>query len=157
MSRKNLPYSWPLTLVVATILTGCDRCSSSDDPTVQSERSDAAALDASGVNEPLQITDVKVGTGAEATPGKKISVLYKGTLADGSVFDKSEDRDAPFSFVLGSGLVIAGWDEGVKGMREGGQRKLDIPPALAYGSRGFGGLIPPNARLTFEIELLKVE
>ena len=105
----------------------------------------------------LKITDVKIGKGAVAKEGKKVSVFYTGTLTNGTKFDSTKDRNTPFSFVLGSGMVIAGWDQGVKGMKEGGTRKLVIPASLAYGSRSVGGVIPPNSTLLFEIELLKVE
>lgn len=105
----------------------------------------------------LKITDVKKGTGAEAADGKKVTVHYTGTLENGTKFDSSRDRGSPFPFVLGSGMVIAGWEQGVKGMKVGGIRKLVIPPNLAYGNRSVGGVIPPNSTLLFEIELLKVE
>jgi FKBP-type peptidyl-prolyl cis-trans isomerase len=104
----------------------------------------------------LQIEDIVVGTGAEATKGHTVSVHYRGTLTDGREFDASYNRGTPFNFPLGAGQVIAGWDQGVAGMREGGKRKLTIPPHLGYGSRGAGGVIPPNATLVFEVELLKV-
>lgn len=104
----------------------------------------------------LQITDIKVGSGAEAVKGKSVSVNYKGTLQNGQVFDQSYSR-APFSFRLGAGEVIPGWDEGVAGMKVGGKRKLVIPPDLAYGAGGAGGVIPPNATLIFEVELLGVK
>lgn len=107
--------------------------------------------------EGLKSEDLKVGTGSEAVSGKKVTVNYKGTLTDGTKFDSSYDRGTPFSFVLGSGVVIKGWDLGVSGMKVGGKRKLTIPPDLGYGSRGAGALIPPNATLVFEVELLKVE
>lgn len=104
----------------------------------------------------LRVEDLKVGTGAEATKGTKVSVHYVGTLASGAPFDSSRDRQRPFEFQLGSGQVIAGWDQGVAGMRIGGLRRLTIPPELAYGARGFPPVIPPNATLTFEVELLAV-
>jgi FKBP-type peptidyl-prolyl cis-trans isomerases 1 len=103
----------------------------------------------------LRITDVVVGTGAEASPGDTVVVHYRGTLEDGSQFDASYDRGTPFSFPLGAGRVIKGWDEGVQGMQVGGKRKLVIPPDLGYGSRGAGGVIPPNATLIFDVELLE--
>jgi peptidylprolyl isomerase len=103
----------------------------------------------------LRITDLVVGTGAEAVAGQTVVVNYRGTLANGTEFDSSYGR-GPFSFPLGGGRVIQGWDEGVAGMKVGGKRKLVIPPDLAYGERGAGGVIPPNATLTFEVELLRI-
>ena len=103
----------------------------------------------------LSIPALEIGTGAEATPGAKVTVNYRGKLEDGKEFDSSYGR-GPFSFPLGAGQVIKGWDEGVSGMKEGGKRKLVIPPALGYGSRGAGGVIPPNATLIFEVELISV-
>jgi FKBP-type peptidyl-prolyl cis-trans isomerase FkpA len=100
--------------------------------------------------------DVTLGSGAEATAGRPVSVHYSGYLTNGSKFDSSKDRNDPFNFPLGAGHVIKGWDEGVQGMKEGGVRKLTIPPHLGYGARGAGGVIPPNATLVFEVELLKV-
>jgi len=105
----------------------------------------------------LEITDVTVGTGTEAAPGRKVTVHYTGTLMDGTKFDSSRDRNEPFTFTLGVGEVIPGWDEGVKGMKAGGVRRLTIPSSMAYGSRGAGRVIPPNAALQFEVELLSVE
>lgn len=104
----------------------------------------------------LGITDLKPGDGAEAVVGSTVTVHYTGTLADGSKFDSSRDRGKPFSFPLNAGKVIPGWDLGVRGMKVGGLRKLEIPPQLAYGKRGVPGAIPANATLTFEIELLDV-
>jgi FKBP-type peptidyl-prolyl cis-trans isomerase len=104
----------------------------------------------------LQVDDVKVGTGAEATPGKTVTVHYVGTLTNGSKFDSSRDRRQGFTFKLGAGQVIQGWDKGVAGMKVGGVRKLTIPPELGYGAHGAGGVIPPNATLLFEVELLDV-
>jgi FKBP-type peptidyl-prolyl cis-trans isomerase len=104
----------------------------------------------------LQYEDTVAGTGPEAVAGKSVEVHYTGTLADGTKFDSSHDRKKPFSFRLGGRQVIAGWDEGVAGMKVGGTRKLLIPGDLAYGARGVPGVIPPNAPLTFVVELLKV-
>ena len=103
----------------------------------------------------LRITDLVIGDGAEANAGQTVAVNYRGTLANGTEFDSSYGR-GPFSFPLGGGRVIQGWDEGVAGMKVGGKRKLVIPPDLAYGDRGAGGVIPPNATLTFEVELLRI-
>ncbi len=108
----------------------------------------------------LVIEDLVVGSGAQAAGGQQVSVHYTGWLTDGVIvgkkFDSSKDRGEAFSFSLGKGEVIRGWDEGVSGMKVGGKRKLTIPPALGYGSRGAGGVIPPNATLLFEVELLAV-
>ena len=107
----------------------------------------------------LQYWDLKQGTGATASTGKTVSVHYTGWLAkDGKKFDSSVDRGQPFMFQLGAGQVIKGWDEGVLGMKIGGKRQLRIPPELGYGARGAGnGLIPPNATLIFDVELLGVK
>jgi FKBP-type peptidyl-prolyl cis-trans isomerase FkpA len=111
----------------------------------------------------LQTDDVKPGSGAEAQPGQTVRVHYTGWLYDtaktdrrGEKFDSSKDRNEPFEFRLGGREVITGWDEGVKGMKVGGTRILTIPPAMGYGARGAGGVIPPNATLVFEVELLDV-
>jgi FKBP-type peptidyl-prolyl cis-trans isomerase FkpA len=100
--------------------------------------------------------EITVGAGAEAASGQRVTVHYTGWLTNGTKFDSSKDRDDPFEFHLGQGQVIAGWDEGVAGMKVGGTRKLTIPPQLGYGARGAGGVIPPNATLVFEVELLGV-
>ena len=104
----------------------------------------------------LVYEDITPGSGTEAAAGRMVSVHYTGWLTNGSKFDSSKDRNDPFTFPLGAGHVIKGWDEGVQGMKEGGVRKLTIPPQLGYGARGAGGVIPPNATLVFEVELLKV-
>ncbi|MBI4085947.1 MAG: FKBP-type peptidyl-prolyl cis-trans isomerase [Candidatus Liptonbacteria bacterium] len=105
----------------------------------------------------LVIEDIKVGAGAEAKTGTAVSVNYAGTLLNGAKFDSSYDRGQPFSFALGAGQVIRGWDEGVVGMKVGGKRKLTIPPDLAYGAQSPSPLIPANSTLVFEIELLEVK
>ena len=108
----------------------------------------------------LQYEDVATGDGDEASAGKQVSVHYTGWLFEdgktGTKFDSSKDRGEPFRFPLGAGHVIRGWDEGVAGMKVGGQRTLIIPPGLGYGARGAGGVIPPNATLKFDVELLGV-
>jgi len=105
----------------------------------------------------LVIEELIVGEGSEARAGQTVSVHYTGWLTDGSKFDSSKDRNEPFDFPLGARRVIAGWDEGVQGMRIGGTRRLTIPPALGYGARGAGRVIPPDATLVFEVELLGLD
>ena len=104
----------------------------------------------------LKIEELKVGTGDEAVAGKPVTVHYTGWLTDGKKFDSSLDRGQPFTFQLGGGQVIRGWDQGVAGMKVGGKRKLTIPSSMGYGERGAGAVIPPNATLVFDVELLKV-
>lgn len=105
----------------------------------------------------LKIEDIVEGEGAVAEAGQLVTVHYTGWLTDGTKFDSSVDRNDPFRFGLGKGMVIRGWDEGVNGMRVGGKRRLEIPPQLGYGARGAGGVIPPNATLVFEVELLAID
>jgi peptidylprolyl isomerase len=105
----------------------------------------------------LKYIDVVAGNGASPSVGKRVKVHYTGTLENGKKFDSSVDRNQPFSFIIGVGQVIPGWDEGVMTMKVGGKRKLIIPPNLGYGARGAGGVIPPNATLLFDVELLDVE
>lgn len=125
-----------------------------------------ACADGNGRNTVTQLIsqDSRVGTGAEAISGRSVSVHYTGWLYDeshddrkGAQFDSSRDRNEPFSFILGAGQVIPGWDQGVAGMKVGGQRVLTIPSELAYGASGAGGVIPPNAPLLFDVELLDVQ
>jgi peptidylprolyl isomerase len=105
----------------------------------------------------LRYEDIVVGTGASPQPGQEVTVHYTGTFEDGTKFDSSLDHGQPFKFKIGAGLVIKGWDEGVMTMKVGGKRKLVIPPHLGYGSQGAGNVIPPNATLVFEVELLGVQ
>lgn len=123
-------------------------------PNEESTGGDSQMDNPQGAN--LQMVDSVVGTGDEAVAGKKVTVHYTGTLTDGTKFDSSVDRGQPFSFTLGAGEVIQGWDQGFAGMKVGGKRKLTIPPSLGYGSRPAGS-IPPNSTLIFDVELLKVE
>ena len=124
-------------------------------------RVDAATNQVIEMPNGLKYTDTTTGNGAAATPGNKVSVHYTGWLynngAKGAKFDSSVDRGQPFQFTLGAHQVIAGWDEGVAGMKVGGKRTLIIPPELGYGARGAGGVIPPNATLMFDVELLGVQ
>jgi FKBP-type peptidyl-prolyl cis-trans isomerase len=105
----------------------------------------------------LKVIDVKVGSGPMAESGSKVAVHYTGWLTDGTKFDSSVDRGEPIAFQLGTGSVIRGWDEGLKGMRVGGKRKLTIPSAMAYGARGYPPVIPPDATLVFDVELMDVK
>jgi peptidylprolyl isomerase len=124
-------------------------------------RSDAADNQVTEMPDGLKYTDTKTGDGATARSGNKVSVHYTGWLSDngakGKKFDSSVDRGQPFQFTLGAKQVIAGWDEGVAGMKVGGKRTLTIPPELGYGARGAPGAIPPNATLIFDVELLQVQ
>ena len=139
--------------------TGTGSNSTSTTTTTTTTTTGAAGVTSGAITLPsgLKYEDLKVGDGAVAETGNTVSVHYTGWLADGTKFDSSLDRGQPFEFTLGNGNVIRGWDEGVKGMKVGGKRKLTIPPDLGYGAAGAGGTIPPNATLTFDVELLGVK
>jgi FKBP-type peptidyl-prolyl cis-trans isomerase len=139
-------------LAAVALSTGC----SSSTSTTRSEADMQRAVELSKAVTSLQIVDTTVGTGAEATPGRRVRVHYTGTLMDGTKFDSSRDSNQPFEFTLGTRSVIAGWDEGVKGMKVGGVRQLTIPASMGYGARGYPPVIPGDAALKFEIELLGV-
>jgi FKBP-type peptidyl-prolyl cis-trans isomerase FkpA len=142
-------------LAFAALLAG--GCSPSGDGSAAPPAApELAAGEATTTASGLIVQEIAVGDGALAEAGRRVSVHYSGWLTDGTPFDSSLERGQPFEFRLGAGQVIAGWDEGVAGMRVGGKRKLTIPPQLGYGARGAGGVIPPNAVLVFEVELLAV-
>jgi FKBP-type peptidyl-prolyl cis-trans isomerase len=144
------------TVAAFLFLFGCTKgCQKETQPGAQA--TPAAQISDGAAAGDLKINDIEVGSGAEAVPGKMVKVHYTGTLMDGTKFDSSLDRKQPFEFALGSGQVIKGWDEGVKGMKVGGKRELIIPPAMAYGERGAGNVIPPNSTLKFQVELLEVK
>ena len=125
------------------------------DTSSKSTATDSANPDSIGAK--LIIEDIKVGTGPEVKAGDTVVMHYKGTLTDGTKFDSSYDRNEPFTTQIGVGQVIKGWDQGVPGMKVGGKRKLTIPSDLGYGERGAGAVIPPNATLIFEVELLEIK
>ncbi len=147
--KNNLGYMLGALALVVLVIGGVWWYAKDKEATM----TDGEVLGVTG--EGLQITDVVVGTGPEARSGQTVAVHYTGTLADGTKFDSSKDRGQPFSFTLGTGQVIKGWDQGIVGMKVGGTRTLVIPPALGYGDRGTGP-IPPNATLNFEVELLAI-
>lgn len=161
--NRNVAAFAAVLLAGALALAGC--ASSHDAAAPAKPSAPKAAAPAASTQEThvhklasgLVYEDLVVGDGKMADPGLTVSVHYTGWLTDGTKFDSSLDRGQPFQFTLGTGQVIPGWDEGVKGMRIGGKRKLTIPPDLGYGARGAGGVIPPNATLVFEVQLLGVQ
>ncbi len=173
--QQEFPRSWAWSgpaafrrvLQAAMLVAACNSATAQTPPTPADKASPLSSTTTSKfgakVNE-LQIVDEKAGTGAEAVSGKAVIVHYTGWLYDpatadghGAKFDSSLDRKVPFGFFLGAGKVIKGWDEGILGMRVGGKRTLVIPPGKAYGERGAGGIIPPNATLLFDVELIEVK
>ena len=136
---------------------GCgDTSKPSTSPTTRTSAPAKVTAQPTTTSSGLQYWDILVGSGATAVAGSTVKVHYSGFLTTGEKFDSSRDRGEPFSFPLGAGQVIKGWDEGVAGMKVGGQRQLRIPPQLGYGAAGAGGAIPPNATLIFDVELLEV-
>lgn len=142
------------TVLALTAAAGCTKKENTGDTTGATTTSATTANTSGESVTDLKIEDLKPGTGAEAKSGQQVTVHYTGWLTDGKKFDSSLDRGQPFKFMLGAGQVIQGWDKGVAGMKVGGKRKLTIPPQMGYGERGAGGVIPPNATLVFEVELL---
>jgi len=161
----------PAAVLAIALLAGCNQyeaqqaasgAGATATPSTPSTPAPAAAATPTGgkvhkLPSGLQYEDMVVGSGKMAEPGMNVSVHYTGWLTDGTKFDSSLDRNQAFQFQLGAGMVIRGWDEGVKGMRIGGKRKLTIPPDMGYGAQGAGGVIPPNATLVFDVELLDVK
>jgi len=155
----TMTRSWFSPLVVLALVSAV---ACQDDTNDRQEKSEETTVAQSNVTELIK-HDEQVGTGNEAAAGRRVTVHYTGWLYDtgsadhkGKKFDSSRDRNEPFDFQLGGGQVIRGWDEGVAGMKVGGRRTLTIPPGLGYGARGAGGVIPPNATLVFDVELLDV-
>lgn len=158
MTFKRILATFAASAVCLLAVVGCTKKSetTTTEPTTKAVDTSSTAATTSPTVTELKIEDLKVGTGAEATAGKKVKVHYTGWLTNGTKFDSSVDRGTPFEFTLGAGQVIQGWDKGVAGMKIGGKRKLTIPSDLGYGATGAGNVIPPNATLVFEVELLGV-
>jgi len=151
-----LAVSLLIVSMLVLLLAGCAAQPAGSSSTTDNTQGDSN-LETITTDSGLQYQDIVVGSGAAAKPGDFVSVHYTGWLEDGTKFDSSLDRNTPFEFQLGAGGVIAGWDEGVAGMQVGGKRKLIIPAELGYGSRGAGNIIPANATLIFDVELLEIK
>ncbi len=168
MKRTHLYSGFAVCLVLSLLFAGCAAPAATPAPTAapasaaKPAGATAAPSASSGPSFPVQpvtqlkVEDLKAGAGAEAVDGKTVTVNYTGWLTNGTKFDSSLDRNQPFSFVLGAGRVIKGWDQGVKGMKVGGKRRLTIPPSLGYGAQA-NGPIPANSTLVFDVELLDVK
>ncbi len=147
---------WSYAFLGASLML-CLACSESDANSQDKDKKEKKEEKVITTKSGLKYVELKEGTGDEAKAGQIVEVHYTGWLKDGTKFDSSKDRNEPFKFPLGAGRVIKGWDEGVAGMKVGGKRKLIIPPELGYGKRGAGNAIPPDAELTFEVELLGIK
>jgi len=154
---------WIALPVIFAVLVFAFGCGNSEKSSVSGQSATSSPSSPAKVSGPptttasgLQYWDITVGTGATAVSGKAVSVHYTGWLTNGTKFDSSLDRGQPFVFTLGEGQVIPGWDEGIAGMKVGGKRQLRIPPSLGYGDSGANGVIPPNATLIFDVQLLGV-
>jgi FKBP-type peptidyl-prolyl cis-trans isomerase FkpA len=158
MSHRGTAHCLLASLVAAACLAGPAAASQNQKPKAQ-EPKEKAMKEAREVttSSGLKYVDQRIGEGEQAKAGDIVAVHYTGWLANGAKFDSSRDSGEPLVFKLGEGQVIKGWDEGIAGIKVGGKRKLTIPPALAYGSLGMGGVIPPGATLIFEVELLNVK
>lgn len=157
MTRKSSTVSIIVLALAAILYFAFDyRSKTGEMPSAPGEIISQPNVKTMGTSE-LKIETLRPGTGEGAKNGDTVSVHYVGTLADGRKFDSSRERGEPFSFKLGSGLVIQGWEKGILGMKTGETRRLTVPPELGYGARGAaGGSIPPNATLIFEVEMLKI-
>lgn len=158
MSKKAFWIAVLFLIIFAVyVFTGSDKKIEQDSIKPKEEPSKTMDTNSATDSGKLIIEDIKVGDGTEAKSGDTVVMNYSGTLTDGTKFDSSYDRNEPFTTKIGVGQVIKGWDQGVPGMKIGGKRKLTIPPDLGYGSQGAGSVIPPNATLVFEVELLEVK
>jgi peptidylprolyl isomerase len=153
MKNRHIIILFAITIAVS----GCQNSATRSFPQQTSYPGDPTSMEKQVTKSGLEYIDQVIGTGAEPKTGDKVTVHYTGYLTDGKKFDSSVDRNKPFTFVIGLGQVIKGWDEGVASMKVGGKRKLLIPANLGYGMRGAGGVIPPNADLVFDVELISIQ